>query len=124
MICANCPFGFEDGHIVGYCARGSRLELEYEFWNEIRGKLVFERFVGVRDQGAVGAEVGAFSEMHDSEYIACLARRFYEDSQEVLDWKHFRFVVVDGTTIFEVVAPTCSFVGPNSPNRTEEGNPQ
>jgi hypothetical protein len=32
-ILSNCPFGFEDGHIVAYHANLSRLEVGYEFWN-------------------------------------------------------------------------------------------
>jgi hypothetical protein len=107
MTICDFPFGFEDGHIMCYCAREGRLELEYEFWNGRLGTLVFKGYVGARDHGAVGAEVGSFSELDDSDLIESLVRRNYETRPSILDWKHFQFLGVDGTVVFEIVAPTC-----------------
>jgi hypothetical protein len=108
------PFGLEDGRILNYCARDGRLQLEYEFWNEKRGTLVFEGYVGACDRGALGAEVGSFTELGDSALIESLLNRNYKIRPESHGWKHFRFLGVDDDVLFEVVAPSCSFTANNS----------
>jgi hypothetical protein len=109
QICS-CPYGFEDGRILGYRALSDRLELSYEFWNGKRGTLVFDGFLGARDLGAIEMDVGSFSQQNDSEFIALLVERNYEKRPDDLDWKHFRFLDVEDSAIFEVVAPSRSFV--------------
>jgi hypothetical protein len=105
----NCPFGLEDGHIVGYIARNEWLELRFEFWNEQEGMLVFEGFVGLHDNGAIGATVNSLIELQTSELIASFVRRYYEHPPKIVDWKHFQFLDVDGDAMFDVIAKTCSF---------------
>ncbi len=106
---SDCPFGFEDGHIVAYRAESSRLEVDYKFWNERNGKLVFEGLVGVRDNSAIGVTVSSANEKHPSEFIDALIRRRFENPPEGLHWRHFQFLDLDGQAMFEVVAESCSY---------------
>jgi len=110
IICES-PFGFEDGQILSYRATAGRLEVDFEFWNEQRGTLVFEGLVGIHDAGAIGGTVGSVCEVEFSELVASLVRRHFETPPESLNWKHFRFLDVDERAIFDVVAHSCSFVG-------------
>jgi len=105
------PFGFEEGHIASYRACPGRLEVLFEFWNEQRGTLVFEGFVGVRDAGAIGVTVGSVSEVYSSELVASLVSRHFETPPKSVDWKHFSFFDVDDGAMFDVVAHSCSFSG-------------
>lgn len=107
-ICES-PLGFEDGQIVSYRAVAGRLEVDFEFWNEQRGKLVFEGLVGIQDAGAIGVTVGSACETPSSEFVASLVRRHFERPPETLDWKHFRFLDVEDGALFDVVAKSCSF---------------
>ena len=109
QVC-ECPFGVEDGHIVGYRARNNRLEVEYEFWNERRGIFVFDEYVGVRDLGAVGVKVSAFSEFTDSDFLESLLCRHYDIRPETIDWKHYCFFDVSDGAMFDVVGPRVSFI--------------
>jgi hypothetical protein len=120
MNIRDCPFGFEDGHIVGYRTRRDHLEMEYEFWNGKRGTLVFEQYVGARDYGAIGPEVGSLSEVSDSDFIVCLLRRNYESAPRVVPWTHYQFLGVDDSVIFEVVSGACTFVEGTLPTATDE----
>jgi hypothetical protein len=110
LLCES-PLGCEDGQILGYRAGGGRLEVDFEFWNEQRGTLVFEGLVGIQDVGAIGVTVGSVCEVGASELVVSLVRRHFERPPEALDWKHFRFLDVDDGAMFDVVAQSCSFVG-------------
>jgi hypothetical protein len=107
-IC-DTPFGFEDGHIVRYCTTSGRLEVEFEFWNEKYGVLIFEGLIGLYDNGAIGVTVSSVCEVNPSELLSSLIRRQYEKPPAVIDWKHFRFLDLDDNPMFEVVAQSCSF---------------
>ena len=108
-ICES-PLGFEDGQIASYRAVAGRLEVDFEFWNEQLGKLVFEGLVGIQDAGAIGVTVGSSCEAPSSDLVASLIRRHFERPPETLDWKHFRFLDVEGGALFDVVARSCSFL--------------
>lgn len=107
-ICSNCPFGFEDGRIVSYLARASRLQVEYEFWNEQRRRLIFEGFVGLRDNCAIGVTVGALVSKDRSDFIEALSRRLYVDVPQDVHWSHFQFLDLDDEPMFEVVSVSCT----------------
>jgi hypothetical protein len=121
MQISKCPFGFEDGRILSYRALSDRLELSYQFWNGERGTLVFDGFLGARDMGAIEMDVGSFSQQNDSEFLALLVERNYEKRPDDLNWTHFRFLDVEDSVIFEVVAPSCSFVGSDNSQPTDDG---
>lgn len=108
-LISSCPFGFEDGHIVAYRAGSSKLEVDYEFWNERRGKLVFDGLVGVHDNSAIGVTVGSLTEKESSEFVDAFVQRRFEHAPEGLRWKHFQFLDLDDQPLFEVVAESCSF---------------
>lgn len=108
LICES-PFGFEDGQIVSYRATFGRLEVDFEFWNERCGTLVFEGLVGIHDAGAIGVTVGSVCQVESSELVASLMCRHFETPPELLDWKHFCFHDVDDGAMFDVVARSCSF---------------
>jgi hypothetical protein len=110
LIC-KLPFGLEDGQIVSYRAAAGRLEVDFEFWNEQRGTLVFEGLVGIHDAGAIGVTVGSVREVESSELVASLVQRHFERPPESIDWKHFRFLDLDDGALFDVVAQSCSFAG-------------
>ncbi len=115
----DCPFGFEDGHVVSYRAEGGRLFVQFEFWSERRGILVFEGLVGMHDEGATGVTVGSVCELLSSELITSLARRHFEIPPENTGWRHFRFLDLNDGAMFEVVASSCSFEeGQNAENGT------
>jgi hypothetical protein len=106
----NCPFGVEDGHIVAYRASESRLEVDYEFWNEKRGTILFDDFFGVHDNTAIGITVGALVEKTSSDLLTHLIGRSYVVAPADLNWRHFQFLDVDDQAIFEVVAISASFL--------------
>jgi hypothetical protein len=106
-IC-ECPFGFEDGHVVGYTAQSSRLELKYQFWNEHIGLLVFEGFVALHDNSAIGVTVGSASQANSSDLLNVIASRRFERPPQPLSWKHFQFLDLDDTPMLEIVAHSCS----------------
>lgn len=105
----NCPCGFEDGHIVGYRASSSGLEVEYEFWNEKHGRLVFDGLIGVRDNSAIGVTVSVLAEKRQSDFVDALVCRLYECPPDDLRWRHFQFLDLDDQPMFEVVAESCVF---------------
>jgi len=106
----NCPYGFEDGHIVGYRSNSSRLNVEYEFWNEHHGWLVFDGLIGMRDNSAIGVTIGLVSEADDSEFLRLLIRRRFENTPNGLRWTSYQFLDLDDATMFEVVAESCTYV--------------
>jgi hypothetical protein len=106
----NCPFGVEDGHIVAYRASESRLEVDYEFWNEQRGTFVFDDFCGAHDNTAIGITIGSLVEQTSSDLLTRLIGRSYVVVPANLDWRHFQFLDIDDQAIFEVVAVSASFV--------------
>ena len=105
----SCPFGFEDGQIVGYRADASNLEVDFEFWNEKRGTLVFEGLVGMHDNSAIGVTVGSVTEQMASPLVDALIRRRFEVRPEGLQWTHFQFLDLDDQPMFEIVAESGAY---------------
>jgi hypothetical protein len=105
----DCPFGFEDGHIVAYKTELRRLTVEYEFWNAQTGQLLFESIIGVRDNCSIGVTVGSVVETDSSEFINLLKQRLYEGPPARLNWTHYQFRDLDKQPIFEVVAESVAF---------------
>jgi hypothetical protein len=108
QIC-DCPFGFEDGHILGYRAHQNRLEVDFEFWNEKCGTFVFEGVVAVHDDGAMGAIVGFASRSVSSDLLVSMIGRNFEVPPEISEYQSFRFVDLDDKTMFEVIAHSCLY---------------
>jgi hypothetical protein len=107
----------------GSCPKLHRLRPSFRSSETVieRGTLVFDGFLGARDMGAIEMDVGSFSQQNDSEFLALLVERNYEKRPDDLDWTHFRFLDVEDSVIFEVVAPSCSFVGSDNSQPTDDG---
>lgn len=102
------PLSFEDGHIVGYRALLGKLELEFECWNEARRTLIFEGYVGLRDNGAVGVIAGGMTERIESDFLKLLSDRLYEVPPADSKWRQFKILDLDDQPMLEVVAESCS----------------
>jgi hypothetical protein len=109
QIC-NCPFGFEDGHIIAYAARGEKVIVEYEFWNEQLGVLQFHGFVGLHDYGAINVTIGSTMINDTSELIDSVAHRLFESPPASYPWKLFQFLDIDETPVLAIVAESCTFI--------------
>jgi hypothetical protein len=111
ILIPGCQFGFEDGRIISYHAEPFKLVVNYEFWNEQIGKLIFEGLVGVRDMSAIRVTVSAVTEKQQSELVKMLIGRRFEHAPNELHWRHFQFLDLDDQPMFDVVADSCSFSG-------------
>lgn len=108
-ITSQCPFGFEDGQVIGYRAAPSSLILEYQFWNDKTGNLIFDGFVGLRDHCAIGVAVANAIEKSASDFVDVLSRRLNEGPGR-LDCRCFQFLDLDDQPMLEIVAKSCTFV--------------
>jgi hypothetical protein len=108
-ICQS-PFGFEDGEVVNYRVASERLEMTYEFWNEKRATITFERFVAVRDIGSIGVTVGRVLQLNSSKLLSELVARHYDAPPEEVPWTHFQFLDVQDEPMLEIVASDCTVV--------------
>jgi hypothetical protein len=100
----NCHYGFEDGHIVSYTAEPDKLTVVYEFWNEKRGRLIFDGFVGLRDYGALGFTIRSTKEEESSQFITDVLKHYYKTPPENSGLKHFIFLDTEDYPALEVVA--------------------
>jgi hypothetical protein len=104
-----CPFGFEDGKIVAYRAESSTLQVDYVFWNELRGRLSFGGFVALRDDGAINVTIASLATKQSSSFLDLVVQRQFVQPPSELKWKSFQFLDLDDTPMFEVIAELYSF---------------
>jgi hypothetical protein len=71
--------------------------------------ILFNEFVGLRDNSALGVTIGSVSQLEASDLINTLMNRRFEKPPPGLQWKHFSFLDLDEKPVLEVVAESCSF---------------
>jgi hypothetical protein len=108
QIC-DCPFGFEDGHVVGYEADSDRLQVTFEFWNEKHRNLRFEEFQAMHDNCAIGVTIGSANQSKESELIARVVQHQFDEPPKSMNLRHYQFLDLDDNPVLEVVAESCSF---------------
>lgn len=103
------PYGFEDGHIVGYSVNSEKCVVEYEFWNARHGTFEFPQLLGCCDGGAVGVTVGGIVVDETSDFLSATRHRYFDRPPDSPKWWSFRCLDVEGAVMFEVVSTRMSF---------------